>query len=313
MTTFQDLYSATLEGGLARVKTRPTPDLPDSITDTAVWMQPEVAASGTIPPPTYHALSNGYYYPVEFVNSNWHWLEWDDEPQFLGYWSRPTKRITQGTYGLGWLGRAVEAPTPKAMAGPSFSTARERAESASTQPQGEQREPPDDEDFVDTNPVQTQELAEQFEDNPVFGDIAEAIEPSQDRGHYLPTTLPSATGLRPVTINPKMTSNPIKVRSTTVGHSEAAAATHETTKLITNAIKMDGQLKGRVPEPFDGDRSKTQTFMNAFDLYWMTNEESSLMRTPYRRCTFFLGLLEGPKVEDWVVEQAKELREKVNR
>jgi hypothetical protein len=53
--------------------------------------------------------------------------------------------------------------------------------------------------------------------------------------------------------------------------------------------------------------------MNAFDLFWMTNEESSVMKTPYRRSTFFLGLLQGPKVEDWVVDQAQELCSKVTR
>jgi hypothetical protein len=45
----------------------------------------------------------------------------------------------------------------------------------------------------------------------------------------------------------------------------------------------------------------------------MTNEDNSAMKTAYRRCTFFLGLLQGPKVEDWVVDQAKELRSKVAR
>ena len=53
--------------------------------------------------------------------------------------------------------------------------------------------------------------------------------------------------------------------------------------------------------------------MNAFDLFWMTNEENTAMKSPYRRCTFFLGLLQGPKVEDWVVEQARELRSKTTR
>jgi hypothetical protein len=150
-------------------------------------------------------------------------------------------------------------------------------------------------------------LASQFAEQPIFEDIAEAIKGGQDRSHYLPATLPSASGLRPTSFNP------IWVRSTTTGGATTAAATHDPTRLITNAIKIDGQLKGRVPDSFDGDRTKTQTFTNAFDLFWMTNEDNAAMKSPYRRCTFFLGLLQGPKVEDWVVEQAKELRSKTMR
>ena len=53
--------------------------------------------------------------------------------------------------------------------------------------------------------------------------------------------------------------------------------------------------------------------MNAFNLFWMTNEESAIMKSPYRQCTLFLRLLKGTKVEDWVNNQAVQLREKVNR
>src|SRR5712672_4216935 len=186
-------------------------------------------------------------------------------------------------------------------------TPRERAKSASTQPQEESQNLPEDDDFVNKNPVQTTALASQFADQPIFEDIAKAIEGGQDRSHYLPATLPSASGLRPTSINP------VRVRSTATTEPATAAAMTDTTRLITNAIKIDGQLKGRVPDTFDGNRTKTQTFMNAFDLFWMTNEDNTAMKIPYRRCTFFLGLLQGPRVEDWVVEQAKELRSKTSR
>jgi Retrotransposon gag protein len=99
------------------------------------------------------------------------------------------------------------------------------------------------------------------------------------------------------------------VRATT----ETAATTYNATQLIFNAIKLDGALKSTLSDNFDGDRTKTQTFMNTFNLFWMTNEESAVMKTPYRRCTLFLGLLKGTKVEDWVNDQAIQLREKVTR
>jgi hypothetical protein len=41
-----------------------------------------------------------------------------------------------------------------------------------------------------------------------------------------------------------------------------AATTHNATQLIFNAIKLDGALKGILPDNFDGDHTKTQTLMN---------------------------------------------------
>jgi hypothetical protein len=53
--------------------------------------------------------------------------------------------------------------------------------------------------------------------------------------------------------------------------------------------------------------------MNAFDLFWMNNKENSHMKNLYKRCTYFLGLMDGPKVEDWVINQTEALREKTTR
>jgi hypothetical protein len=71
-------------------------------------------------------------------------------------------------------------------------------------------------------------------------------------------------------------------------------------RVTTNAIKIDGSLKGKVPDAFDGDQTKTQKFLNVFTLFWMNNKENSHIKTPYKRCTYFLGLFDGNKVEDWV-------------
>ena len=304
---FQEI-TVNLEGGHARrVQVRATPDLPPNIVKEGQWMQPPSRQGETTPPPSYHTIDEQMWYPVEFVNDKWYWLEWDKTPKFLGYWTRANKEITPGETNLGWDGRKEEAPTPKAITSSSFTQTRERAESASTQAKEEPQQEPEDDDFIDTNPEQTQALAEQFEGLPSLKEVAEELEYSGERAHYMPTTLPSAAKLRPVSINP--TSRPIKVRATT----ETAATTHDATQLISNAMKLDGALKGTLPDNFDGDRTKTQTFMNAFDLFWMTNEESAVMKTPYRRCTLFLGLLKGTKVEDWVNDQAIQLREKVTR
>jgi hypothetical protein len=157
---------------------------------------------------------------------------------------------------------------------------------------------------MDKNLEQTERLAQTFMENPVFQDIAEAIDEPQDRAHYLPATLPTILpSMRPVGINPP----PLKVRS---AHEPTIRATTDTTKLITNTIKLDGNLKGKVSDSFDGDRAKTTKFINAFALFQMNNEDNSYMKNPYKRCTYFLGLFDGNKVDNWVEEQTNILQEK---
>jgi hypothetical protein len=55
-----------------------------------------------------------------------------------------------------------------------------------------------------------------------------------------------------VGINPSVGENPapLRIRAT---REETIAATTNMTKLITNAIKIDGSLKGKIPDAFDRD------------------------------------------------------------
>jgi hypothetical protein len=91
----------------------------------------------------------------------------------------------------------------------------------------------------------------------------------------------------------------VKVQST---REPTIGATTDTTKLITNTIKLDRNLKGKVPDSFDSDRAKTTKFINAFALFQINNEDNSYMKNPYKRCIYFLGLFDGDKVNDWVEE-----------
>ena len=237
-----------------------------------------------------------------------YWLDWDDD-RYLGYWSKPRKKIPQGDKDLGWLGKGSKHPT--LMPRGSFTTPRDRAESASTQNQEVPVVPVEDDDFVDTNPAQSEALAQEFDNQPMFGDIAEAIDPPQDRTHYLPTTLGSGAGLNPVAVNPIRACFTTTRRPAAPVAPDVATAAANAAKLISNSIKVDGQLKGQVLDTFDGDCIKTQKFMNGFNLFWMTNEDSLAMKVAYRWCTFFLGLLQGPKVDDRVLDQAVKLRTRV--
>ena len=313
MTTYQEIQIPPVkEGDLRRITPRRKPDLPERIAGAAHWMQPGASPNNRNPPPSYHAINHidSLYYPTEFINDHWYWIEWDDSDKYFGYWVRHEGLLKQGYANLGWDGRSLDITTPQASQGPGFSEARGRAESSSTQPvvSSEKGDSEEEDDPIDRNPTQTAALAAYLEGNPIFEDIAEAVDAPEDRTHYLPTILPSAARLQPAALNP------IRVRSTnTGGEAATAAATQDAARLITNAVKIDGQLKGRVPETFDGDRTQAKAFANAFELFWMTNDENSTMKIPYKRCTYFLGLLGGTKVDDWVIDQARILHNKVTR
>ncbi len=126
----------------------------------------------------------------------------------------------------------------------------EQAESGSTQPSNQDSSSLGEDNLVDKNPVLTERLVAIFEDNPVFEDIVEATEPSRPRKDYIPAYVPTQ-GLGPPPINP------IRVWATSTQEEKAVlATTKEAAKLITNKIKLDRELKGWVPDSFDGDWTK---------------------------------------------------------
>jgi hypothetical protein len=284
-----------------RTYLRQKPDLSESITGSAIWHSPGPFESGKPKPPSYHVLIDRLLYPIEFINYKWYFLEWDDSDKYRGYWSRPSKLILEGELGLGWLTRTTKPTTPTAL-----QITRGRAESSGTQPEEplQEEEEDDEEDFMDKNPVQTETLAEDLYTRSSLTGIEEEVDPSQDRTHYLPTTI------QPVSINPARIRSS---RPSAKGSTIAATTNVDVNKLVNSALKIDRSLKGKVPESFNGDRTKMQKFMNAFDLFWMNNEDNSHMKNPYKRCTYFLGLLEGTKVDNWVVKQTNLLRKRTTR
>jgi hypothetical protein len=271
MTTYQIISIEDFKKKGARCITPCTkPDLPEEITGNgAFWKDLGKSPKNHDIPPLYHVIHNNEDTPIEFINNEWCYIQWDDD-KFLGYWVFPSQVIEQGKYNLGWLGNTIGTQTPT-----SLIQFRECAKSGSIcfKQQNESREEePEGEDPIDKNPKQTKKLAQTFMENPVFQDIAKAIDEPQDQAHYLPTTLPTALpSMRPVGINPP----PLKVQS---AREPTIGATTDTTKLITNAIKLDGNLKGKVSDSFDGDRAKTTKFINAFTLFQMNNEDNSHMK-----------------------------------
>jgi Retrotransposon gag protein len=70
-------------------------------------------------------------------------------------------------------------------------------------------------------------------------------------------------------------------------------------------------LQGTAPTIFTGERSLSKTFMHDFKIYKIMNPLANVMKQPYARVATALSLIRGPKVNDWVDEQLKELEQKV--
>jgi hypothetical protein len=66
-------------------------------------------------------------------------------------------------------------------------------------------------------------------------------------------------------------------------------------------------LQGTAPTIFTGKRSLSETFMRDFKIYKIMNPLANVMKQPYARVATALSLIRGPKVDDWVGEQLKEL------
>jgi hypothetical protein len=70
-------------------------------------------------------------------------------------------------------------------------------------------------------------------------------------------------------------------------------------------------LQGTAPTIFTGERSLSETFMHDFKIYKIMNPLADVMKQPYTCIAMALSLIRGPKVDDWVDEQLKELEQKV--
>jgi hypothetical protein len=61
-------------------------------------------------------------------------------------------------------------------------------------------------------------------------------------------------------------------------------------------------LKGAMPTTFDGDRTKTDQFIQEFGLYQVVNLDNATIVSPFRHVTLALTFMHSPKVDDWVIQ-----------
>jgi len=69
------------------------------------------------------------------------------------------------------------------------------------------------------------------------------------------------------------------------------------------------KLCGITPSNFNGDRRKSQQFLQEFNLLWGLNENHEIMTVPYYHAMYALSLIRGPNVDNWVNDQVLKLKE----
>ena len=70
-----------------------------------------------------------------------------------------------------------------------------------------------------------------------------------------------------------------------------------------NDDENGGNLRGRAPEIFDGDRSKTKNFITELKVYFQLNRNKQDVKNRYSRVLLALSFIKGPKVVNWVNAQ----------
>jgi hypothetical protein len=167
MATYQKISIEDFKKkGARRITPHTKPDLPEEITGSgAFWKQPGKSPKNHDIPPSYHIFHNNKETPIEFVNNEWCFIQWDDD-KYLGYWIFPSQTIEQGKYNLGWLGNTIKTQTPMSLI--QFRECAESGSTCSEQHEESWEEEPEGEDPMDKNPELTERLAQTFMENPVF-------------------------------------------------------------------------------------------------------------------------------------------------
>ena len=85
MLGYQGLYEECLQTDITQAPVRKEDDLPDEIQGTMIWFFLEKSKNGHNIPPSYHVAYEATFYPVEFINECWYWIDWDDGDKHTEY------------------------------------------------------------------------------------------------------------------------------------------------------------------------------------------------------------------------------------
>jgi hypothetical protein len=64
-----------------------------------------------------------------------------------------------------------------------------------------------------------------------------------------------------------------------------------------------GSFRGKAPEVFDGDRTKSKAFISDMTIYMKVNRHHPDIRNPFTRIFIALSFIKGPSVVNWVKAQ----------
>jgi hypothetical protein len=68
-------------------------------------------------------------------------------------------------------------------------------------------------------------------------------------------------------------------------------------------------LRGKAPEVFDGDRTKSKVFISDIQIYFKINRNKFDVKNTYSRVLLALSFIKGPNVVNWVETQIEQLEE----
>jgi hypothetical protein len=70
-----------------------------------------------------------------------------------------------------------------------------------------------------------------------------------------------------------------------------------------------GGLRGKAPELFDGDRTKSKAFISDIRIYFKINQNKFNVKNIYSRVLLALSFIKGANVVNWVDTQFDQLEE----
>ena len=92
--------------------------------------------------------------------------------------------------------------------------------------------------------------------------------------------------------------------------SAQANVTVSTGPAPTKSAGEGGGLFGTPPPIFNGDRTKAQTFLDAFAIWQLVNYKKDVIRDPYMRTALVLTFIKGDNVNNWAKHQLNLLNRK---
>jgi hypothetical protein len=289
---------------------RTTDDLPSEIKGKALWTD-----HTDLQQSVYYICIRKYHYPVEYINESWYHINWD-----VGtYHTKEGQEITQHLN--------IRLGTKKEPYLDKQDTERVHSKTS------------DDTEPTNTSKTDTESLEDQdtpvitCQESQIIVQLATIMSTTTITNV---STIPQGTiGLSQVTTAPPLggrrsgppgggappgqpagggppTGPPGGGGGPPAGGPPGGAAPIPAAAAAPNLPGIqNGTLKGAMPTTFDGDRAKTNQFIQEFGLYCVVNLDNATIVSPFRRIALALTFMRRPKVDDWVIQYIDHVGTKV--